>query len=128
LVNIITMIMKVRIRWAGHAAQMGVQCAYRLLVEKPEGRRPLGRPRRRWVDNVMIGLIEIESGGVDWICRARDRDKWRALVNAVMNFRVPYSARKPSNGYTTCAPPQILLCSIQLLNSIVLSQQANCTD
>jgi hypothetical protein len=57
-------------------------------VGKPEGKRPLERPRRRWVDNIKIDLLEIVWGGVDWIGLARDRDKWRALVNAVMNLRV----------------------------------------
>jgi hypothetical protein len=56
---------------------------------KPEGKRPLGRPRRRWFYNVKIDLLEISWGGVDWICLAQDRDKWRALVNPVMNLRVP---------------------------------------
>jgi hypothetical protein len=63
--------------------------AYRLLVEKPEGKKPLGRPRRRWVVNIKIDLLEIGWGGVDWIGLAQDRDNWRALVNAVMNLRVP---------------------------------------
>jgi hypothetical protein len=63
--------------------------AYRLLVGKPEGRRPLGRPRPRWVDNIMMDLVEVGWGDVDWIGLAQDRDKWRALVNAVMNLRVP---------------------------------------
>jgi hypothetical protein len=63
--------------------------AYRLLVGKPEGKRPLGRPRRRWVDNIKMDLLEVGWGGVDWIGLAQDRDKWRALVNAVMNRRVP---------------------------------------
>jgi hypothetical protein len=63
--------------------------AYRLLVGKPEGKRPLGSPRRRWVDNIKMDLFEIGWGGVDWIGLAQDRDKWRALVNAVMNLRVP---------------------------------------
>jgi hypothetical protein len=61
--------------------------AYRLLVGKPEGMRPLGRPRRRWVDNIKMDLGEIEWVGVDWIGLAQDRDKWRALVNSVMNLR-----------------------------------------
>jgi hypothetical protein len=61
---------------------------YRLLVRKPEGKRPLGRPRRRWLDNIRMDLVEVGSGHVDWIGLAQDRDKWRALVNAVMNFRV----------------------------------------
>jgi hypothetical protein len=63
--------------------------AYRLLVGKPERKRSLGRPRRRWADNIKIDLLEIGWGGVDWTGLAQDRDKWRALVNAVMNLRVP---------------------------------------
>jgi hypothetical protein len=63
--------------------------AYRLLVRKPEGKRPLGRPRHRWVDYIREVLGEIELGGVDWIGLAQDRDKWRALVIAVMILRVP---------------------------------------
>ena len=62
---------------------------YRLLVEKPEGRRPLGRPRRRWVDNIRMDLQEVGYGDVDWIGLAQDRDSWRTFVSAVMNFRVP---------------------------------------
>jgi hypothetical protein len=69
---------------------MGVRRgAYRALVGKPEGRRPLGRPRRRWEDNIKMDLREIGWGGMDWINLAQDRDRWRALVNAVMNLRVP---------------------------------------
>jgi hypothetical protein len=63
--------------------------AYRILVGKPEGKRPLGRPRRRWVDNIKIDLREIGWNDVDWIELAQDRDQWRALVNTVMNLRVP---------------------------------------
>jgi hypothetical protein len=62
---------------------------YRALVGKPEGKRPLGRPRRRWEDNIDMDLQKVGCGGVDWIELAEDRDRWRALVNAVMNFRVP---------------------------------------
>jgi hypothetical protein len=63
--------------------------AYRALVGKPEGRRPLGRPRRRWEDNIKMDLREVAWGGMDWINLGQDRDRWRALVNAVMNLRVP---------------------------------------
>jgi hypothetical protein len=63
--------------------------AYRMLVKKPEGKRPLGRPRRRWVNNIKIYLREIEWDAVDWINLAQERDQWRALVNTVMNLTVP---------------------------------------
>jgi hypothetical protein len=63
--------------------------AYRILVGKPEGKRPIGRPRRRWVDDIKMDLGEIGWDGVDWIELAQDRDQWRALVNTVMNLRVP---------------------------------------
>jgi hypothetical protein len=62
---------------------------YRLLVGKPDGKRPLGRPRRRWIDNINMDLLEIGWGGVDWIGLAQDMYRWRALVNSVMNLRVP---------------------------------------
>jgi hypothetical protein len=63
--------------------------AYRILVGKPEGKRPLGNPRRRWMHNIRIELVEVGWGGVDWIGLGQDRDKWRALVNEVMNLRAP---------------------------------------
>jgi hypothetical protein len=66
----------------------GKRHAYRLLVGKPEVKRPLGRPRRRWVGDIKVDLLQIGWGSVDWIGLAQDRDKWRALVNAVMNLRV----------------------------------------
>ena len=62
---------------------------YRVLVVKPEGKRPMGRPRRRWVDNIRMDLQEVGGGYVDWIGLARNRDRWRTLVSAVMNLRVP---------------------------------------
>ena len=71
-------------------ARMGEERGvYRVLVGKPEGRRPLGRPRRRWVDNIRMDLQEVGCGYMDWIGLAQDRDRWRTLVSAVMNLRVP---------------------------------------
>jgi hypothetical protein len=88
--NIIRMIKSRKMIWAGHVARMGeTRNGYRILVGKPEGKRPLGRPRRRWVDNIKMNLGEIGWDGVDWIELAQDRDRWRALVNTVMNLRVP---------------------------------------
>ena len=77
-------------RWAGHVACIGEsRGVYRVLVGKPEGKRPLGRPRRRWKDNIKMGLQEVGCEGVDWFDLAQDRDRWRGLVNAEMNLRVP---------------------------------------
>jgi hypothetical protein len=79
-----------RMRWAGHVVRMGeVRGAYNILVGRLEGRRPLGRPRRRWEDNIKMDLREIGFVVVDWIHLAQDRDRWRDLVNTVMNLRVP---------------------------------------
>jgi hypothetical protein len=79
-----------RTRWAGHVARIGeTRNAYRILVGKPEGKRPLGRTRCRWVDNIKMDLREIGWDSVDWIELAQDRDQWKALVNTVMNLRVP---------------------------------------
>jgi hypothetical protein len=84
------MIKSRRMRWAGHAAQMGEKRnADRIWVGKPEGKRPLERPICRWVDNIKMDLTEIGRGGVDWIDLAQDRDKWRALMNMVINLQVP---------------------------------------
>jgi hypothetical protein len=78
-----------RMRWAGHVARMGEKRgAYRNLVGRPEARRLLGRPSRRWEDNIKMDLQEV-GWGVHGIELARDRDRWRALVNAIMNLRVP---------------------------------------
>jgi hypothetical protein len=88
--NIIRVIKLRRMRWAGHVARMGERRgAYRALVGKPEGRRPLGRARRRREDNIKMDLREVGSEGTDWIDLAQDRDRWRALVYTVMNLRVP---------------------------------------
>jgi hypothetical protein len=84
------MIKSRRVRWAGLVARNWEnRNAYRILVGKPEGMRPLGRPTRRWVDNIKMNLREIGWDGMDWICLAQDCDRWRALVSTVMNLRVP---------------------------------------
>jgi hypothetical protein len=84
------MIKSRRMGWAGHVARMGAKRnAYRILVGKPEGRTPLGRPRRRWLGNIERDLREIGWDDMDWIDLAHDGDQWRALVNTVMNFRIP---------------------------------------
>jgi hypothetical protein len=83
-------IIKLRMRWAWHVARMGERRnVYRLLVGKPEGKKPLRRPRCRWVDNIRIDLGEVGWGDVGWIGLAQDRNRWRALVNSVLNLRVP---------------------------------------
>ena len=88
--SIVRVIKSRRMRWAGHVARMGEgRGVYRVLVGKPEGKRPLGRPRRRWEDNIRMDLQEVEVGYEDWIGLAQDRDRWRALVSAVRNLRVP---------------------------------------
>jgi hypothetical protein len=88
--NIVRVIKSRRMRWAGHVARRGEERgAYRVLVGKPKGKRPMGRPRRRWVDNIRMGLQEVGCGYVDWIGLAQERDRWRTLVSAVMNLRVP---------------------------------------
>jgi len=87
--NIVRVIKSRKMRWAGHVARMGQRRGvYRVLVGKPEGRRPLARHRRRWEDNNKMDVQEVGSGGMDWSELAQDRDRRRALVNAVMNFRV----------------------------------------
>ena len=90
LPNIVRMVKSRRMRWAGHLERMGEgRGVYRVLVRKPEGKRPLGRPRRRWEDNIKMDLQEVGGDCGDWMELAEDRDRWRALVNTVMNLRVP---------------------------------------
>jgi hypothetical protein len=88
--NIVRVIKSRRIKWAGHVARMGEgRGVYRVLVGRPEGKRPLGRPRRRWEDNIKMDLREIGIDGANWIQLTQDRFQWRAFVNSVMSLRVP---------------------------------------
>jgi hypothetical protein len=88
--SIITIIKSRRMSWAGHVARMGEEKdVHRLLVGKLEGKKPLGRPRPRWIDNIKMDLLEIGLNVVDWIGLAQDRYRWRALLNSLMNLRVP---------------------------------------
>ena len=88
--NIVRVIKFRGMRWAGHVARMGEgRGVYRVLVRRPEEKRLLGRPRRRWEDNNRMDLQEVGLGYEDWIGLAQDRDRWRALVSAVRNLRVP---------------------------------------
>jgi hypothetical protein len=87
--DIIRQVKSRRMSLAGHVARMGEEIkVYKVLVGKPEGKRPLGRPRRRWEDGIRMDLRETGLGGVDWIRLSQDRDRWRAVVSAVMNLRV----------------------------------------
>jgi hypothetical protein len=88
--NIVQVLKSRRMRWTGHVAHMGEERgAHSILVGKPEGKRPLGRPRHRWVDNIRMALQQVGCGYMDWIGLAQDRGGWRRLVSAVMNLRVP---------------------------------------
>jgi hypothetical protein len=101
MVNV-TFIKLRRMRWAGTVAHMGERRGvYRVLVGKPEGKRPLGRSRRRRGDNIKMDLQEVGCGRMDWIDEAQDRDRWWAFVNAGMNLRVPQNA---GNFLTSCKP------------------------
>jgi hypothetical protein len=82
--------------------------AYRFFVGKPEGKRPLGRPRRRWVDNIKRDLGEVGWSDVDWIGLAKDRNRWRALVNSVLNLQFPWNAGKLSSGLSSSAQLHIV--------------------
>ena len=88
--NIVRVIKSRIMRWAGHVARMEEgRGVHKVLVGKPEGKRSLGRPRRRWEDNIKMDLQEVGRGCGDWMVLAQDRDRWRALVSTVMNFGVP---------------------------------------
>jgi hypothetical protein len=88
--NIVRVIKSRKMRWAGHVARMGEERVfYRVLVGRPEVKRPLGKPRRRWEDNFKMDVREIGIDGANWIQLAQDKVQWRALVNTVMNLRVP---------------------------------------
>ena len=90
LPNIVLVVKSRRMRWAGHVARMGeARGVHSVLIGKPDGKRPLGRPRRRWDDNIKMDLQEAGGGGGDWMELAQDRDRWRALVGTVRNLRVP---------------------------------------
>jgi hypothetical protein len=90
LPNIVRVVKSRRIRWAGNVARRGEgRVVHRVLVGKPERKRPVGRPRRRWEDNIKMELEEVGWGCRDWMERDQDRDRWRALVGTVMKFRVP---------------------------------------
>ena len=89
LPNILRVVKSRRMRWAGHVARMGEgRGVHRVLVGKPEGKRPMGRPRHRWEDNIKMDLQEVGGGCEEWMELAQDRDRWRALVSTVMKFRV----------------------------------------
>jgi hypothetical protein len=91
--NIVRVLKSRRMRCAGHVARMAERRGvYRVLVGKPEGKKPLRRPGRRWEDNIKMDLQEVGCGVVDWMELAQDRDRWRALVNAITNLRVPENA------------------------------------
>ena len=90
LPNIVRVVKSRQMRWAGHVARVGeVRDVHRVLVGKPEGKRPLGTPRRRWEDNIKMDRQEVGGGRGDWMDLAQDRDRWRALVGTVRDFRVP---------------------------------------
>jgi hypothetical protein len=115
--SIIRIIQSRRMRWRGYVARMGEKRnVSTLLVGKPDGKRPLGKTRRRWIGNIKMDLFGLGLGGVDWIDLAQDRYRWRALVNSVMNLRVPYNAVKLPNGCTTCG----LSSGTQTVQQIVL--------
>jgi hypothetical protein len=100
--NIVLVIKSRKMRWTGNVARVGEgRGVYRVLVAKPQGKKPVGRTRHRWEDNIKMDLQEVGCGGMDWIELAQVRDRWGALVNAVMVIQVPLNAR---NYLTSCKP------------------------
>jgi hypothetical protein len=107
--SIIRIIKSRRMRWEGHVTWMAKKRnAYSLLVGKPDWKGPLGSPRHRWVDNIRMDLVEVGWGDVDWIGLAQDRNRWRALVNSVLNLRVPWNAGKLSSDLSSNAQLHIV--------------------
>jgi hypothetical protein len=103
--NVVTVIKARRMRWAGHVARMGEgRCVYRVLVGRPEGKRPLGRPRRRWEDNIKMDLREIGMDGVNWIQLAHDRVQWRACVKYVCMYVCMYVCKVPLTQFSPGSP------------------------
>jgi len=100
LPNIVRVVKSRTMRWVGHVARMGLdRVVYRVLVGRPEGKRSLGRPRRRWDNNIKMNIQEVVGGCEDCMELAQDRDRWRALVSTVMNYRVP---KMGGNFLTSC--------------------------
>jgi hypothetical protein len=115
--NIFRMIKGRRMRWAGHVAYMAeIRSTFNILVGKPEGKRPLGRSRYRWANNIRLDLSEIRWEGVDWIHVAQDRNQWRAVVNTVMNLKVSYKAGNLTKLVTISFSRRILLTGVSYLS------------
>jgi hypothetical protein len=133
-----------RVIWTGHAARMGERRnAYRILVGKAEGKKTLGRPRRRWEDNIKMTYREIGWGAMDSIDLAQDKDQWRALVNTVINLQVPYNVGKFLSSYATggfsrwaqlhgvssfCVFQKIQFNALNILRSLVLHRTKEATQ
>jgi hypothetical protein len=114
LPNIVRVVKSRSMRWVGHVARMGEEMVvHRVLVGKPEGKRPLGRPRRRWEDNIKMYVQEVGGGCGDWMELAQARDGWRALVSTVKNLRVPYNAGKFLVSCEDWSASQEGLCSME---------------
>jgi hypothetical protein len=114
LPNIVRVVKSRRMVWAGHVARMGEERGvHRVLVGKPEGKRPLGRPRRRWEDNIKMDVQEVGGVRGDWMELAQDRNKWRALVSTLKKLRVPYNAGNFLVSFENWSASQDGLCSME---------------